>query len=63
MSTCQVTIVSCVNASVTCQCVVLLILFVQFRLNICYFYSIQSIYSLILFNLVPNFVKLEQYNF
>ena len=63
MSTCQVKIVPCVNASVTCQCVVLLFLFVELRFNIRYFYSIQSIYSLFLFNLVPNFVKLEQYNF
>jgi len=36
----QVTIVSRVNANVMCQFVVVLFLFVQFSLNIHYFYSI-----------------------
>jgi len=40
MFTCQVTIVPHVNASVTSQFVVVLFPFVQFNLNISYFYSI-----------------------
>jgi len=57
----QVTIVPHVNASATCQFMVVLFLFVS--LNIRYFCSIQSLYSLFLFNLVTNFVKIEPFNF
>ena len=63
MSICQVTIVPRVNASATCQFVVVLFIFVQFSPDIGYFCSIQSLYSLFLFNLVPNFVKIEPFNF
>jgi len=63
LSTCQVTIVSRVNASAMCEFVVVLFLFVQFNLDIRYFCSIQFLYSLFLFNLVPIFVKMEQFNF
>jgi len=73
MSTCQVTIVPRVNASATCQFLVVLFflfnlvpilaIFVQFSPYIRYFCSIQSLYSLFLFNLVPNFVKIELFNF
>jgi len=37
LSTCQVTIVSRVNVSATCQFVVVLFIFVQFSLDIRYF--------------------------
>jgi len=57
---CQVTIVPRVNASVTYGNI---IFFVQFSSYIRYFCSIQSLYSLFLFNLVPNFVKIEPFNF
>jgi len=49
-----------VNASVTYQLLVILFLFVQFNPDIRYFCSIQSLYSLLLFNLVSIFVKIEQ---
>jgi len=63
LSTCQDTIVPCVNASATCQFVAVLFLFVQFSPDIRYFCSIESLYSLFLFNLVPNFVKIEPFSF
>jgi len=63
VSMCQVTIVPHVNASVTCQFVGVLFIFVQFSPDIRYFCSIRSLYSLFLFNLVPNFVKIEPFNF
>jgi len=44
---------------VTCQFVVVLFIFVQFSSDIRYFCTIQFLYSLFLFNLVPNFVKIE----
>jgi len=59
LSTCQVTIVPRVNVSATCQFVVVLFLFVQFIPDNPYFCSIQSLYSLFLFNLVPNFVRMR----
>jgi len=61
--TCQVTIVPHVNANATCQFVVVLFLSVQSSLDIVIFCSIQSLYSLFLFILIPNFVKMEQFNF
>jgi len=61
LSTYQVTIVSHVNVSATCQFVVVLFIFVQFSLDIRYFCLIQFLYLLFLFNLVSIFVKMEQF--
>jgi len=55
----QVTIVPCVNVSVTCQLVVVLFIFVQFSPDIRYFCSILSLYLLFLFNLVSTFGKIK----